>query len=73
MKIIVTKLTDINLMRTACEATFRGNSKITLDQIYKCQHSPIRTQLFWIEMIDILTFVSVHFVRHKIGKYSMPM
>jgi hypothetical protein len=31
------------------------------------EHSPIRTQIFWIEMYDIPTFVSVHFVRHKHG------
>lgn len=36
-------------------------------RMYMSEHSPIRTQLFGIEMIDIPTFVSVHFVRHKIG------
>lgn len=34
---------------------------------YLSEHSPIRTQMFWIEMFDIPTFVSVHLVRHKIG------
>ena len=38
-----------------------------LRKIYQSEHSPIRTQLFWIEMINIPTFVSVHLVRHKIG------
>lgn len=27
----------------------------------------MRTQIFWIEMREIPSFVSVHFVRHKIG------
>jgi len=40
---------------------------MTLHRIYQCEHSPIRTQLFWIEMTGIPTFVSVHLVRHKIG------
>lgn len=68
MQILAEKLTDIDLMRRACEMTMRGvESKVTLDEIYKCEHSPMRTQLFWVEMIDVPTFVSVHFVRHKIG------
>jgi len=68
MEIKITKLTDMNLMRKACESTMDSTeSTVDLWNIYKCEHSPIRTQMFWIEMIDIPTFVSVHFVRHKIG------
>ena len=64
----VTKLTGIDLMREACAVTIdKPYSEMTLDRIYKCEHSPIRTQLFWVEMWDIPSFVSVHFVRHKIG------
>lgn len=65
--ITITKLTDVSLLRTACTATTGKPSKMSLDKAYTCEHSPIRTQLFWIEMKDIPTFVSVHFVRHKIG------
>ena len=70
MEIRVQKLTDVSLMRRACEMTRKGSgkpSKMTLRSIYDCGHSPIRTQFFWIEMIGVLSFVSVHFVRHKIG------
>lgn len=72
MLITVKKLTDETLMQRACEmtSTYHGDmkkSKISLLKIYDCEHSPIRTQLFWIELIGIPTFVSVHFVRHKIG------
>lgn len=68
MTIAVQKLTDESLMRKACAVTMgKDSSKTTLEQIYKCEHSPIRTQLFWIEMRDIPSFVSVHFVRHKVG------
>ena len=68
MIITVEKLTGINLMRKACEATMRGQeSKMTLSKIYKSEHSPLRTQIFWVSMQGIPTFVSVHLVRHKIG------
>lgn len=66
MEISITKETNIDLMRKACEATIRSSSSMTLDKIYKCQHSPIRTQMYWIEMKNIPTFVSNHIVRHKI-------
>lgn len=67
MEITVKKLTDETLMRRACEMTFRGKSKVSLEKMYKAEHSPIRTQMFWIEFHDIPTFASVHLVRHKIG------
>ena len=68
MEIIVKKLTDEALMRRACEMTMRGvESKMTLDKIYQCEHSPMRTQMFWIEMLGIPSFVSVHFRTHSVG------
>jgi len=69
MKVTIIKLTNGFLLREACESTMQSGSvsKMTLDKIYRCEHSPIRTQLFWVELLDIPTFVSVHIVRHKIG------
>lgn len=69
MEAYAVKLTDIDLMHRACESTMQAGktSSVTLDSMYRCEHSPIRTQVFWIEMDDVPTFVSVHFVRHKIG------
>ena len=67
MKIFVEKLTDVNLMREACSFTINRDSNMSLEKIYKCEHSPMRTQIFIVKMYDIPTFVSVHFVRHKIG------
>lgn len=68
MEIKVEKLTDLSLLQRACAMTMgRPSSKATLEALYDCEHSPIRTQLFWIEMCDIPSFVSVHFVRHKVG------
>ena len=67
MRFEATKITDEALLRLACSFTIAAESKMTLDRIYKCEHSPMRTQLFTVEMYEIPTFVSVHFVRHKHG------
>ena len=67
MEIKVTKLTDVALLKKAFNSTVRFNSNVDLLNAYRLMHSPIRTQEFFIEMLDIPTFVSVHFVRHKIG------
>jgi hypothetical protein len=69
MNIKVIKLTDDGLARRACKFTLHSQAEtsIPMRKLYGSEHSPIRTQLFWIELVDIPTFVSVHFVRHKIG------
>ena len=69
MNILVKKLTDETLMQRACQFTLHSQKEtsIDLDTMYKAGHSPIRTQMFWVEMVDIPTFVSVHLVRHSIG------
>jgi thymidylate synthase ThyX len=70
MEIIVKQITDRNLMSLAMSYTSNSDVSIT-DENYKKQliakHSPIRTQMYTIEMRGIPSFVSVHFVRHKIG------
>lgn len=68
MNITVTKITDKALLDLACSYT--ANKKVSVKNMkafYLSEHSPIRTQLFLIEMKDIPTFVSVHLVRHNIG------
>lgn len=68
MDIFVEKLTNLALARRACIATLGvRSSKIKPKDLYRSEHSPLRTQLFWIEMSGIPSFVSVHLVRHKIG------
>jgi hypothetical protein len=50
--------------------TWKGNgkpSRVTLERMYDCEHSPVRTQVFWIELLGVLSFVSVHLGRHKVG------
>lgn len=63
----VRKLTDIELMHSACETTSGLHSGVSLSGIYKSEHSPARTQLFWITLENVKLFVASHFVRHHVG------
>jgi len=69
MEVKVTKLTDVKLMGKAIESTVLKDihSSMSLSDMYQCRHSPMKTQLFWVELIDIYSYVSTHLVRHKIG------
>ena len=68
MHIEAIKLTDVDLLRRACEATMHGQqSRVSLARMYRAEHSPVRTQIFWVDMYGIFSFVSGHLVRHKIG------
>lgn len=73
--VTVKKLTDRELMLSACESTFLGKSNQSLLSIYKSEHSPSRTQLFWIEVKNAPLFVVSHYVRHHVGieKYQLSM
>ena len=62
------RLTDNVLWRRAASLTARGRAvNMPLSNLYRCEHSPIRAILFWVEMRGIPSFVSTHLVRHKIG------
>lgn len=51
-----------------CNSFTTGHdSKMTLEQAYRAQHSPIRTQLFWVECTDIPLFVASQLVRSHVG------
>lgn len=68
MKIEVKKVTDIDLLQRAAWFTSGvENFKAPLSKWYDAEHSPIRTQMFVVEMFDIPSFVSTHYVRHKLG------
>lgn len=71
----VRKLTDRELMLEACESTFSGKSNQSLLSIYKSEHSPARTQLFWIKIENAPLFVVSHYVRHHAGieKFQLSM
>ena len=66
-KVNVIKLTDISLAQRACSFTIGKESHITLSKLYKYGHSPIRTQLFWVELKNIPLFVASQLVRSHVG------
>lgn len=67
MNITVTKLTDVELLRKANSFTTGHESHMTLAKAYALGHSPIRTQMWWIELTDIPRFVAQHFERHAVA------
>ena len=67
MEITVKKLTDLDLLRRANEFTTGHESKMSLERAYFYGHSPIRTQIFWVEMKDIPLFVASQLVRQHVG------
>lgn len=67
MKISVKKLTNIDLLRKANEFTSGHESKMSLATAYRLGHSPIRTQIFWIECREIPLFVASQLVRQHVG------
>ena len=67
MDIKVTKLTDLSLLQKANSFTTGKDSKMDLAKAYRLGHSPIRTQIFWVEMRDIPLFCASQFVRSNVG------
>lgn len=69
MEVKITKVTDIELARAACEFTINGQitSRISMNALCRMEHSPLRAMMYKVEMYEIKSFVSTHFVRHKIG------
>lgn len=69
-EIVIEDATNDRLMRRACDMTRKPGMKpstISREKLMRCEHSPVRLVQYWIELIGIPTFVSVHLVRHKIG------
>ena len=67
MELQVRKLTDVDLLQEICSDMIGVKSNMSLERIYRLEHSPIRSQMFLIKGTNIPTFVSVHCVRHKFG------
>jgi hypothetical protein len=70
IRILVERVVDPRIMRRACDMTRKPGAKpstMSLRNIYRCEHSPIRTIIFWIEIHGLPTATSVHLVRHKFG------
>ena len=68
MNITIRRLTTDDDIKRACAMTIRGSAdKVSMAALYRAEHSPIRCDIYWIELIGVQSFVSVHFTRHKIG------
>lgn len=67
MRVSVEKLTDVKLLRRANSSTTGHESNMTLATAYIYGHSPIRTQLFWVECKEIPLFVASQLVRSHVG------
>lgn len=67
MRINVTQLVGKEYIDRACSFTVNKEVHPKLSKLYKAEHSPIRCSIWWIELMDIPTFASVHLVRHKFG------
>ena len=66
-KMSLDKMTPERLAQEACEMTFLGKSRIPLKRLYLSEHSPVRTQIFWIKFNSIPLFISTHLLRHHVG------
>jgi len=66
MQITVKKLTDEELLRESAGMTTGHESHLSLRDAYGLEHSPMRTQMFWVRMEGIPTSSSVHLIRHHI-------
>lgn len=61
---VVNHLCKYTIGITDCEKEPSDNLK---KMLCDCEHSPLRGLIFLVEMVGIPSWVSVHFVRHKIG------
>lgn len=68
MKIRLERISPDWLANRMGEMTTHGRTVKAQDKAWiKSEHSPIRGLIYWVELIGIPTFVSVHLVRHKHG------
>ena len=67
MNVTVKKLTDVELLRRANSFTTGRDSKMSLAKAYAHQHSPIRTQIFFVELTHIPLFVASQLCRSHVG------
>ena len=63
----IKRLTNRDLVFTAAKTTSWNKVKARgLEPWYRCEHSPIRTQMFYISTRGIPHFAHTHFVRHTV-------
>lgn len=64
----VEKLTDKSMLYESAQTTSWSavKERVNNDRWYKSEHSPIRTQMFYIRLRNIPQFVHTHYVRHTV-------
>ena len=68
MEVKITKTSPDWLANRMGEMTTHGKKvKASIRAWIKSEHSPLRGIRYWIEILGLPTFVSVHLVRHKFG------
>ena len=68
MQIIVKQITPLSDIDESCSFTAGKDIKIKdYGKMFKSGHSVIRALMFNIDMLDIKSFVSTHYVRHNVG------
>jgi hypothetical protein len=66
--IYIDKITDPDLILELSGVTSgKDVKKLTPTAAYRSEHSPIRSQMFKVKMVDIPSYCSVHFRTHSIG------
>ena len=71
VKIDITKITGVELLRETNSFTTGKESKMSLATAYKRRHTNIRTQLFFVRCYNIPQFVAYH-LRTHFTIYPMP-
>jgi len=66
-EVSINAITSEFWVKKAFDSTVRFETNISKLDSYILEHSPTRVEEYFIELKNIPTFVSVHFVRHKIG------
>lgn len=68
MRVTAEKISTDRAANRAAEMTTHGQPvKASARAWYRSEHSPIRAIKFWIEILGVPSFVSVHLTRHKAG------
>ena len=67
MNVTARRATSLMLMNDAFSATAYKRVDMTTAEAYRSEHSPIRTQFFYIHIEGISNRVHTHFVRHHSG------
>lgn len=62
------KATHEEIVKRAFDTTVHGvDTKVSKEQAYASEHSPIRAQMYMLHFTSVPVFASTHYIRHNIG------